>query len=380
MPMAFAEEDFQYSINNGKVTIEKFKEELSGFYNIPEKVDGYPVTEISDNAFSYYETKIKTIYIPETVEILGDMYAPFRDIDTLERIIVDDDNNYFVSDENGVLYTKDKTELLQYPRNCKVEDFVVPDGVEFFRTGAFNGAYNLKSVVIPASGRDVGGNDLFTGFYNCKKIEKIIVDADNQHYSSDENGALYNKNKSILYYYPSGNIQPSFTLPDSVKGCYMGAFNYCQYLERINLNKVEKVYNDVFVRCVGLKEIYVSKSTTSFNNGTFNDCHSFKTITFAGTESRWNKILKADIDNFIDVICLEKESKVEKTTVPETQTKEETTVVTTQDITTEKEMTISVVSETVKENNNTPKYIIIAGVFVAIAGAVVVVVFKNKKK
>ncbi len=38
MPIASAEENFQYSINNGKVTIEKFKEELSGFYNIPEKV------------------------------------------------------------------------------------------------------------------------------------------------------------------------------------------------------------------------------------------------------------------------------------------------------------------------------------------------------
>ena len=374
MPVAFAEEDFRYNITNGEVTITKFGEGLIGEYAIPETVNGLPVTVISDTAFSYHETQITTIYVPKTVKFLGILSAPFQNIPTLEKIIVDEETQFFVSDENGVLYTKDKTGLLQFPQASQVTDYTVASECETIITGAFYGIKNLKTIIIPSSVTDVGGNDFYTGFLNCKNLEKITVSEENPAYSSDGNGALYNKDKSILYYYPSANIQKSFKFPDSVTTCYVGAFNYSIYLESVYMNNLDSVFNDVFVKCPVLKEIRVSEKTKEFNINVFSDCPNTEKIYFEGTNAQWDKMLYPEKDISVSVVCLKKEVTTvkETTTVCEETTTDETV----------SETTPTIQNEPITESSRVkPKvYIIIPVVILAVSGAITVVIFINKKK
>ncbi len=377
-PVTFAEEDFSYNITNGEVTITRFGEGLKGEYSIPETVNGLPVTVVGDNAFSYHHTEITTLHIPKTVKFFGNIYSPLQGISTLEKITVDEENEFFVSDENGVLYTKDMTQLLHFPQNSQITEYAVPDGVETFLTGAFSGVKNLKTITLPSSVTDVGGNDFYTGFFNCKSLEKVIVSGENSVYSSDDNGALYSKDKSIIYYYPSANIQKTFVIPDSVTVCYVGAFNHSMCIENVDMNNLKSVPNDVFVKCPELKEIRVSERTKRFNSNIFSDCPNAEKIYFEGTAKQWKGMLYPAKDISVPVVCLKKEVTTikETTTVQEETTVNETTTEETTDETTLKQS--EPVSQNIKEK---PKfYIIIPVALLILAGAVTVIIFKNKKK
>ena len=61
--------EIQYD-NQGRTSILPYvSTELTGSYSIPEKIDGYTVTEIGDYAFRY--TQIRQITIPRTVTSIG---------------------------------------------------------------------------------------------------------------------------------------------------------------------------------------------------------------------------------------------------------------------------------------------------------------------
>ena len=59
-------------------------------------------------------------------------------------------------------------------------------------------ATSLTTITIPASVTSISN----TSFNSCTTLTSIFVDSSNLNYSSDENGVLYNKNKTILIQYP----------------------------------------------------------------------------------------------------------------------------------------------------------------------------------
>lgn len=132
----------------------------SGDIVIPQMVEisgeTYTVTSISDYAFRGCK-EVTSISIPNTVVSFGayamagcsykEISIPYRVMDigigslsteTLENIIVSEDNNYFTA-EDGVLYNKEKTIMYQYPYSKKIEIVVIPEGVKRFVSGSFNG-------------------------------------------------------------------------------------------------------------------------------------------------------------------------------------------------------------------------------------------------
>ena len=123
---------------------------------------------IEEDAFSDC-SGIKKINIPKNVKYLVDgslvspddvdpaglvsMVSAFNHMINLSEITVDQDNQYFTS-EDGILYSKDKKTLCYYPaeRQCDGNSFKIPAEVETIAYNAFE-AYNehLCSVFIPKS-------------------------------------------------------------------------------------------------------------------------------------------------------------------------------------------------------------------------------------
>lgn len=114
-------------------------------------------------------SSLKSIHIPSTVKIFHD--SPFFNCTGLETITVSDANNYFCADNDGVLYSKDKTELIQYPCGRKTANFTVPYTVTTIDKAAFAGAGMLVNVIIPESTKTIDS----MAFYGCISLQIISV-------------------------------------------------------------------------------------------------------------------------------------------------------------------------------------------------------------
>ncbi len=105
----------------------------------------YKAVGIRDNGFVEYASKdkIKTIVLPATITSVT--AAAFSGCSQLDTISVAADNAKYAT-ENGVLYNKDKTELLCYPQNKANDYYIVPSNVTI-HDNAFDDAKNLDAIV-----------------------------------------------------------------------------------------------------------------------------------------------------------------------------------------------------------------------------------------
>ena len=82
-------------------------------------------------------TKPETVAVPASVTVLaGGDYTAFYHIETLKEIKVSSSNkNYSAAD--GVLFNKDKTQLMQYPQAKSGSSYTIPSSVKIIEPGAF---------------------------------------------------------------------------------------------------------------------------------------------------------------------------------------------------------------------------------------------------
>lgn len=270
----YTEGYYTYTVTDGKATITAVDTAISGDITTPATLGGYPVTVIGKEAF-YHCSGITSLVVSEGVEVID--YGAFNDIGKVDSIVlpdslttlgeqpftwvevdsitvpknvssiaptafmgcfikeiyVDAENPYFCSDENGILYNKDKTELLtlpsQYPGTSftmpetvkkvdsyglylvsQVETLVLPEGLEELAIDAI-GLLKTKKLEIPASLTIIDYRALSGMFW----LEEIVVDEDNPNYSSLD-GVLFNKDKTELVYYPEGKPDKEYAVPETV--------------------------------------------------------------------------------------------------------------------------------------------------------------------
>lgn len=118
--------NFTYQIEaNNEITVTGLIDINTVSIIIPNKVNGYDVTSISEKAFQN-RIYLVSVTIPNSIKNIHPKC--FNGARMLSEILVDSTNPYFTSDK-GVLYTKDMTELRHYPpKNCT--SFNVPSTVK----------------------------------------------------------------------------------------------------------------------------------------------------------------------------------------------------------------------------------------------------------
>ncbi len=110
-------------------------------------------------------------------------------------------------------------------------------------------------------------------------LRAMVFAGENAVYST-ENGVLYNKNKTLLLYYPKGKIDASFTVGASVTMIAERAFAGNESLESVTIEGNVIVGLGAFEGCKHLKSVIFTSETPSYFAGTgiFAECSRGLTI------------------------------------------------------------------------------------------------------
>ena len=294
--------DFQYSaLDDGTVEITGYNGSAEKV-DIPAEIDGKSVTsignrafngctsltsitipnsvtEIGDGAFSSC-TSLTSIKIPDSVMQIGDYV--FVGCTNLIEIEVETDNKFYSSDK-GVLFNKNKTEIICYPAGIKDTIYLIPSSVTSIGKRAFQNCSNLINIKIPDRVSYIGS----IAFADCTSLTSITI----PNSVTSLGNSAFRGCASLT----------SITIPDSVTSISGGAFGNCTSLTSITIpDSVTSIGGNAFSNTALLKnqttsEKYVGKwvidcdddaKSVTIKNGTvgiadfaFYDCPSLTSVT-----------------------------------------------------------------------------------------------------
>lgn len=133
-----------------------------------------------------------------------------------------------------------------YSYRYAISTVVLESGVQNIGHSAFYHCQGLISITIPDSVYSVDN----IAFADCVSLTGIWVDANNQYYSSDASGVLFDKDKSTIIRAPAAAIYGDYTIPDSVTSILRTAFADCINLTGVTIpNGVTSIGLRAFANC-----------------------------------------------------------------------------------------------------------------------------------
>ena len=157
-----------------------------------------------------------------------------------------------------------------------LNNIIIPDNVISIGKSAFDDCYSFSTITIPASVTSIGED----AFYPCGSLATINVAPNNPNYSNDQNGVLFNKNKTVLIRCPQAR-EDAYTIPDSVTTVSKHAFASCQRLTGITIPvSVSSIGEAAFYSCKNLSTLVIPSSITEINKEVFFGCSGLTSVTF----------------------------------------------------------------------------------------------------
>ena len=178
------------------------------------------VTMILGSAF-YGCSSLSSIEIPDSVTAIDDLaFAGCSSLSSIEiphgvtyigkrafdcKMIVDEQNMHYLSKE-GVLFNKNLTEIVMYPRNDKDTHYIIPATVNVISRSAFENCVNLISIEIPDGVISID----ISAFYNCSNLKDVYYSGS----ESDWNNISINGHNNCLtdatiHYNSTGPDEPA---------------------------------------------------------------------------------------------------------------------------------------------------------------------------
>ena len=271
------------------------------------------VTSIGDSAFSWCSS-LTSVTIGNGVTSIGNF--AFYGCSSLTGFLVDEENPNYCSDEHGILFNKEKSNLIAVPgaisgayripngvtqigdgafAGCSIlTSITILEGVTSIRAYAFYGCSSLTSITIPDSVTSIG----YAAFEGCSSLTSVTI---GNGVTSIGDGAFY-----------ACSSLTSITIPDSVTSIGDSAFSGCSSLTSITIpDSVTSIGGSAFYGCFRLTSVTIGNGVTSIGSDAFYNC-SLTEIHFGGTKEQWQAISKGSWWNSNDnytIYCTDGEIK-----------------------------------------------------------------------
>ena len=293
------------------------------------------VTSIGKQAF-YFCENLTGFFIPSNISFIDEQAWTY--CQNLEEITVDPDNSLFYSID-GALIRKDSEnntiEFFRYPPAKPGTEYIMPDGVTTIKQAAFEGCYQLESVILPDSVTRIDADAFYTcglksveiskyitdigenAFSQCDNLAELVVDTENHNYCAQDS-VLFNKDCTVLICYPNGKTPwgtenaaysvpntvtrigkdafslsrlSKITIPESVIAINERAFWSCSNLSEITLpDGLSSIGAQAFYFCAKLKSVVIPESVQIIDRYAFWQCNNLTDVYYGGSETQWNAI------------------------------------------------------------------------------------------
>jgi len=230
------------------------------------------ITEVDEYTFFYCDKAI-------TLTLPASYIGAVPKTEYIEKFIIAENNPKYSSDEYGVLFNHDKSELIRFPKCNPIEIYEIPDGVTHICNGAFDGSKNLKTVTIPESLKNISSSifEESSVYLNPENWEDDIfyvgdclVDV-NWETKAEHIIVKEGTRRIEAHAFCRCENVKSITIPDSVEVIGAQAFESCSSLEYIYIGSgVKEIGGAPFVfdveglPCINLKNIEVSKDNKNY--------------------------------------------------------------------------------------------------------------------
>lgn len=269
---------------------------------IPSEIEGLPVTSIGERAF-FECYNLTAITIPDSITSIEN--SAFLSCDSLTSVdilasvenigsgvfegcmslilinVAEDNANY--SSENGILFNKDKTELIKYPVQKPETEYAVPESVTKITGSAFSYCKNLTSVSIPYGITKI---ESYT-FYDCESLKSVEI-PDSVTIIGENAFVCCKSLTSISIPESVTTIEKqafcmcsgltSIDIPDSVTNIGINTFAYSG-LTSISIPESITTIPSYTFRCTEFKSIEIPEHITSIGEAAFGDCDKLESIT-----------------------------------------------------------------------------------------------------
>jgi len=183
------------------------------------------------NPDTFAECNLTALTIPDSVKEIN---LAFNECNNLTAFRVDSNNPWFSSDSSGVLFNKNKTNLIMAPKGL-AGTYTIPSSVQVISKGAFSNCKKLTAMNIPNSVTIIGPS----AFLKCSGLTAI-------------------------------------TIPNQVQKLSYGIFEGCSNLKSIN---------------IPVSLVYVDESVL----GPWWSTIRFNTVFYQGSQEKWEKLSYKDI-------------------------------------------------------------------------------------
>ncbi len=325
----------EYSVENEEVTITHYKGMLSEMV-IPKVLDGCPVTQIGENAFSG-NIKLRNVIVSEgiktinsnafsdcisleSVSILGSRTnigrEAFYGCKSLQNIIMPYDVSsiglrafydtaYYNNPENwedGVLYIGNSLiEVKEGVSVCRIKDGTtyiaqkafssIPEYGVFGAGISYMGLKSIRSIYIPESLKKIGGSSFFYCDYLCDVyIESLNAWCDIEFEDAFANPLFFGLGNLYL----NGELLTNIEIPQNSDKINPYAFAGAKAIESVTIpDGVTTIGTQAFWRCYSLEELVVPASVQRVEDGVFWDCGSLRNVYISDMVA-WNNIVFED--------------------------------------------------------------------------------------
>ena len=153
-----------------------------------------------------------------------------------------------------------------------IKELTLPDSVVSIGESAFRES-RLRSLHIGKGLQSIGD-----GAFLYTILQSVTVSPENSCFSGDENGVLFNKDRSVLLYYPSNKTDEEYTVPTCVRKIAKDAFRNSRVKKVVLPGGIEEIDTSAFEYNQNLIEINLPESLDIIANHAFYMCRSMTKV------------------------------------------------------------------------------------------------------